>query len=67
MNLILLRGGQAVGLLGIVLLAVAVVARLRGVYTVGDYQTGTLLLAAIAALAVGCFLLLWLLAEHARR
>lgn len=66
MNSILLRGGQAAGVLGIVLLAVAVVARLRGAYTVGEYQTGTLLLAGIAALAVGCFLLLWLLAERAR-
>jgi hypothetical protein len=67
MNIFLLRAGQLAGLLGILLMAVSVAARLAGRYTLGDFQIGTVLLASIAALAVGCFLMLWSIADRARR
>jgi hypothetical protein len=66
MNALLLRGGQATGLLGILLMAIAVVARLGGAFMLGRFQTGTLLLGGMAGLGVGSFLLLWVLAERSR-
>jgi len=67
MNTVLLRGGQSVGLLGILLMLVSVYARFAGRFTFGGYQTGTLLLAGMGAVVVGCFLLLWTIAERAQR
>jgi len=67
MNNLLLRAGQLAGLLGILLMAVSVAARLTGRYALGDFQIGTLLLASIGALAVGCFLMLWSIADRTRR
>jgi hypothetical protein len=64
MNSVLLRGGQLIGLLGILLMLVSVYARLAGKFTFGGYQTGTLLLAGIGAVVVGCFLLLWMIADR---
>ena len=63
MSSLLLRGGQLAGAAGILLMAVAVIVRLGGRYTFNGYETGTLLLGGIAAVVVGCFLLLWTLAE----
>jgi len=56
-----------VGLLGIVLMAVSVGARLAGRYWVGDFQAGTLLLGGLGAVTVGCFLLLWAMSERGQR
>jgi hypothetical protein len=67
MNNLLLRGGQLVGVLGIVLMAVSVGARLAGKFTLGSYASGTLLLGGIGAVVVACFLLLWALAERGQR
>lgn len=67
MNALLLRGGQLAGLLCIVMMAVSVAGRLTGRYMVGDFQAGTLMLAGIGAVSVGCFLLLWVVADRARR
>lgn len=64
---LLLRVGQLAGLLGILLIVVSVVARLAGRFTLGGFATGTLMLAGIGAVSVGCFLLMWLLAERGRR
>ena len=66
MNTNLLRGGQSAGLLGIVLMLIAIGGRLSGRFTLGGFQTGTLLLAGIGAVAVGCFLLLWSMAGRGR-
>ncbi len=66
-SVLLLRGGQLAGLVGMVMIVVAVVVRLAGKFTFGGFQTGTLMLAGIGAVSIGCFLLLWLLAERARR
>jgi hypothetical protein len=67
MSNLLARTGQLAGLLGILLMAVAVAARLTGRYALGDFQIGTLLLASIGGLAVGCFLMLWSIADRTRR
>jgi hypothetical protein len=58
---LLLWGGRAAGLAGLAMTASAVVLRLAGRYDIGPIQTGTLLLAGVAATAAGCFCLLWLL------
>ena len=58
--------GRLGGAAGVVLCAVAVVARLRGVYTFAGFQVGTLLLAGIAAMLVGCLGYLAAIAEHPR-
>jgi hypothetical protein len=55
MERLLLWIGRLGGIAGIVLMAIAVVARLQGRFMVGDYQVGTLLIAGIAGLVVGCF------------
>ncbi len=66
MKAILLRGGQLIGLLGIVLIAVSVAARLAGRFYLGNFQAGTLMLAGIGAVSVGCFVLVWLIADRPR-
>jgi len=66
MNSVLHRGGQLIGLLGILLMLVSDFARFAGHFTFGGYQTGTLLLAGIGAVVVGCFLLLWFVADRSR-
>ncbi len=67
MNATLLRGGQLIGLLGVLLMLVSVAARLGGRFNFGGYQTGTLLIAGIGAVVVGCFLLLWALVGRVQR
>jgi len=67
MNAFLLRTGQLVGLLGMVLMALSVVARLTGRFALGDFQIGTLLLASVGAVTAGCFLLLWSIADRGQR
>jgi hypothetical protein len=67
MNAILLRGGQAAGILGVLLIFVSAAARLAGNFTVGSLSTGTLMLAGIAGVSVGVFFLLWLLVERSVR
>jgi hypothetical protein len=67
MNMILCRGGQLIGILGVVLMVVTVIARLAGNFTLGGVATGTLFLAAIGAVSMGCFLMLWLVVESGRR
>jgi hypothetical protein len=66
MNNILLRGGQACGVLGLLMVVASVVLRLSDKYFIGGFQSGSLLLAGIAAIGTGCFALLWLLAERAK-
>ena len=66
MNALLLKAGQLIGIIGIVLMAVSVVVRLGGSYTVGGYATSALLLAGVGAVSAGCFALLWVLAARGR-
>jgi len=66
MNSILLGGGKATGVLGLLVMAFAVVMRLSGRYVIGGFQTVTLLQAGLAIVIVGCFAMLWLLVDRAK-
>lgn len=55
-----------VGLLGVLLMVVSVTARVAGHFTLFHFHLVTLLLAGIGAVSVGCFLLLWAVAERER-
>jgi len=57
--------GRLGGSVGVVLSAVAVLARYRGTYNVAGFQVGTLLLAGIAAMVLGCLGYLAFMAERA--
>jgi hypothetical protein len=63
---LLLWIGRIGGAAGVVLCAVAVVVRLRGVYSFAGFQVGTLLLAGVAAMLVGCLGYLAAIAERPR-
>ena len=67
MNELLLRGGQLAGVVGVLLMVIAGAARVSGRYVLSGFGTGTLMLAGIGAVSVGCFLLLWLLAARLRK
>jgi hypothetical protein len=58
MNTILLAVGRVAGFAGAILCALAVVLRISGRYTIGDFQLGTLLVTGIAAMTRACFCLL---------
>lgn len=59
MNALMLVTGRGVGLLGLVLCAIAVIGRLAGNHWIGGFQAVTLLFAGVAAMVAACFLLLW--------
>jgi hypothetical protein len=63
---LLLWIGRLGGTAGVVLCAVAVVMRFRGVYNFAGFQVGTFLLAGIAAMLVGCLGYLAFIAERPR-
>lgn len=65
MENLLLSFGRIAGLAGAAVFALAIVARLFGVFWLGGFQVGTLLQAAIAAMVFGCFSLLLALAGRA--
>ena len=58
--------GRTLGVLGLLLCAVAAATRIGGSYFLGGFQLGTLFLAGTAAMIGGCFLLLWVLVERLR-
>jgi len=65
---ILLRWiGRLGGAAGVVLCAAAVFARLRSVYNLAGFQVGTLLLAGIAAMLVGCLAYVAAIAERPQK
>jgi hypothetical protein len=66
MRKLLLWMGRVGGAVGVILCAVAVVVRLRGQFNFGGYQVGTLLLAGMAAVLLGCLGYLASLAERER-
>jgi hypothetical protein len=66
MNTLLLWMGRLGGVVGVILCAVAVIVRLRGAYNLGGFQVGTLLLAGVAAMLLGCLGYLAALAERRR-
>ncbi len=64
MEQLMLQGGRAAGLIGLALIAFAAAARLSGHYVVGGFQSITLLMAGMGAVLIGCFGLLWTLAQR---
>ena len=66
MDQLMLNGGRAIGLAGLLLAAIAVVARLMGHYVIGGFQAATLLVGGMGALLAGCFALLWVLTAQRR-
>jgi hypothetical protein len=58
--------GRLAGLAGVVICVAAILGRLSGSYIVAGFQVGTLLLAGIAAMLVGCLGYLTLLVERSR-
>jgi cell division protein FtsX len=63
---LLLWIGRLGGIIGVILCAVAILARLRSVYNVAGFQVGTFLLAGVAAMVVGCLGYLAAIAERPR-
>jgi hypothetical protein len=62
MNDTMLWIGRAAGVVGLLLCAVAVVARVTGLFFLAGYQVGTVLQAGTAAMIAGCLAFLWVLA-----
>lgn len=58
--------GRVGGVVGVILCAIALLARLRGVYTLEGFQVGTLLLGGIGAMVFGCLGYIAAIAEHRR-
>jgi hypothetical protein len=61
MNDAMLWIGRAAGVVGLLLCAVAVVARFAGQYFIAGYQVGTVLQAGTAGMIAGCLAFLWVL------
>jgi hypothetical protein len=66
MNNLLRWTGRCAGVIGVLLLVVAVVARAAGVFVVGGLQVGTVLQAGMAAMILGCLAYLANLVDGAR-
>jgi uncharacterized membrane protein len=66
MDQLMLNGGRVLGLIGLLVAAFAVVARLMGYYVVGGFQAATLLAGGMGVLLAGCFALLWVLTAERR-
>ncbi len=64
MNQLMLMSGRAAGLIGLLLVVFAGVARLAGHYVIGGFQAATLLSAGMGALLIGCFALLWVMTDR---
>jgi hypothetical protein len=67
MGTVLLWMGRLGGIAGVLLCAMAVALRIRGVYNFAGFQIGTLLLAGIAAMLIGCLGYLALMVERPRK
>lgn len=64
MSNVLLWLGRLAGLAGVLVMLVAVATRARGLYAIGGYQPGTLLLVGIALMVLGCLAYLSVIAER---
>ena len=67
MTILLLWIGRIGGASGVLLCAIAVLTRIRGMYGLAGFQVGTVLLAGMAAMLVGCLGYLAAIAEFRRR
>lgn len=64
MGNVMLWLGRLAGVAGFVVFVIAVATRARGLYAVGGYQAGTLLLVGIALMVLGCLAYLGFIAER---
>ena len=64
MNDLLLWIARVAGALGGLLCAAAGAARLGGLFWLGGYQVGTLLLGGTALMTAACFCFLWVLVDR---
>lgn len=67
MESLLLWMGRIAGVAGLALSAWAAYSRVVGAYYAAGFQVGTLLLAGMTAMLVGCFCLLLVLTGRSRR
>ena len=66
MRTVLLWVARLGGIFGVLLCAMALALRLRGVYNFAGFQTGTLLQAGVAVMLVGCLGYLAVMVERPR-
>jgi hypothetical protein len=66
-TILLLWIGRIGGAVGVLLCVIAVLARIRGMFGLAGFQVGTVLLAGMAAMLVGCLGYLAAIAEFRRR
>lgn len=67
MQALLMWIGRLAGIVGVVVVGVAVVGRLYSVYRLGGFEVGTLLHAGMAATLIGCLGYVAALAERTQR
>jgi len=67
MQALLMWIGRLAGIAGLVVVGVAVVGRLDGLYRLGGFEVGTLLQAGMAAMLIGCLGYVAALAERTDR
>ena len=66
MDDLLLRIGRVAGVGGVLLCAVAAIARISGQYWLGSFQAGTLLQVGMAAMIAACLCFLTVLVERSK-
>ena len=66
MQALLIWAARIAAVAGVALIATAAMARVSGVYSLGSFQTGTILQAGMAAVLLACLGYLMTLAERAR-
>ena len=66
MQALLIWAARIAAVAGVALMATAVMARVSGVYSLGSFQSGTILLAGMAAVLLACLGYLITLAERAK-
>ena len=64
MESLLLWVGRLAGIAGVLVCLLAIALRFRGVYNFAGFQIGTLLLAGIGAMLLGCLAYVALIAER---
>lgn len=67
METVLLWIGRLAGVVGVIVCLIAAGARLSGAFWIGGFQAGTLFLAGIAAMTLGCLALLMVLMMRTNR
>ena len=65
MQVLLIWAARIAAVAGVALMATAVMARVSGVYSLGSFQSGTILQAGMAAVLLACLGYLTTLAERA--